>query len=115
MNLKRSFQTLKNDLQKKEALLKRIHDNYPHLLHLSEQQLCIYFEVKTILALEGIETRQTTPQTGALPICICTDSQNKIKDLYISERSAHKQEKISGKKLMTYPCPTTSGWHLSKR
>ena len=115
MNLKKSLQTLKEELSKKEIILKRIHDNYPHLIHLSEQQLCIYFEVKTILALEEIEIQQTNPQTDTLPICTCTDSQNKIKDLYVSEKSAYKQAHLSGKKLMIYPCPSTSGWHLSKR
>ena len=115
MNLKKSLQTLKNDLLQKEVILKRIRDNYPQLIHLSEQQLCIYFEVKTILALKEIETQQTNPQIDALPICTCTDSQNKIKDLYVSERSAYKQAHLSGKNLIIYPCPATSGWHLSKR
>jgi len=114
MNFKRALQTFKNDLQKKEAILKRIHDNCPHLLHLSEQQLCIYFEVKTIDALKKIEIQQTTPQIDSLPICTCTDGRNKIKDLYASERSANKQAHFSSRKLIIYPCPTTSGWHLTK-
>jgi hypothetical protein len=115
LNLKKSLQTLKNDLQKKEDIRKRIHDKYPQLIHLSEQQLYIYFEVKTILALKEIEIQQNIPQIDALPICTCTDSQNKIKDLYVSERSADKQAQLSGKNLKIYPCPATTGWHLSKR
>ena len=51
--------------------------------------------------------------------CLCTDSRNHFKDLYISEHEAEKVAKFlfdeQGIYLMVYPCPYSSGWHLSRR
>ncbi len=51
--------------------------------------------------------------------CLCTDSKNRFKKLYISEHEAEKVAKFlfdeQGIYLMVYPCPYSSGWHLSRR
>ena len=51
--------------------------------------------------------------------CLCTDSKSYFKELYISEYEAEKTAKFildeQGVYLMVYPCPYSSGWHLSRR
>jgi hypothetical protein len=51
--------------------------------------------------------------------CLCTDSRNRFKKLYLSEKEAEKVAKFlfdeQGIFLMVYPCRYSSGWHLSRR
>ncbi|HHH19707.1 MAG TPA: hypothetical protein ENK86_04275 [Campylobacterales bacterium] len=50
--------------------------------------------------------------------CLCTDSQQQFKTLYTTELEANHQAKFlydeQGVYLIVYPCPTSSGWHLTK-
>ena len=50
--------------------------------------------------------------------CLCTDSNHQFKTLYTSEREAQKRAKFlydeHGVFLIAYPCPYSSGWHLTK-
>jgi hypothetical protein len=50
--------------------------------------------------------------------CLCTDSKNYFKDLYISEHEAEKVAKFLldeyGVTLFIYPCPYSYGWHLTR-
>jgi len=53
-----------------------------------------------------------------LDYCLCTDRNHNFKEIYATELEAQKQAKFlqdeQGIFLMVYPCPYSSGWHLSK-
>ncbi len=125
MNLKKSLQTLKENLSKKEAALKAIQQTHPHLVNLSEVQILAYFEVSTIPELnehikrikESIQNCDTIMQKDS-SVCNCTDNKGHPKDLYISEESAQREANILATQknlnLSIYPCPHLDGWHLTK-
>ncbi len=50
--------------------------------------------------------------------CLCTDSNHQFKKLYATEYEAEKRAKFlydeQGIFLIAYPCPYSSGWHLTK-
>jgi hypothetical protein len=50
--------------------------------------------------------------------CLCTDSNNQFKTIYATEYEAQKIAKFLYKEqgiyLKVYPCPYSSGWHLTK-
>ena len=50
--------------------------------------------------------------------CLCTDSKQHFKELYSTEHDAEKRAKWlfdeQGINLSVYPCPYSSGWHLTK-
>ncbi|NOZ91281.1 MAG: hypothetical protein GXO60_08370 [Epsilonproteobacteria bacterium] len=50
--------------------------------------------------------------------CLCTDSNHQFKKLYPTEYEAEKRAKFlydeQGILLIAYPCPYSSGWHLTK-
>jgi hypothetical protein len=54
-----------------------------------------------------------------LDSCLCTDRKNNLKELYSSEHKAQRVAKFlldeQGIELIVYPCPYSSGWHLSRR
>ena len=121
MNLKKSLQTLKEDLSQKETTLKTIQQVYPQLSTLSEGQILAYFEVTTLNELdEHIKhNKESIPSdTKNTLICNCTDSQGQPKDLYSSEESAQKEASVLSQQknlnLSLYPCPYQDGWHLTK-
>jgi hypothetical protein len=114
VELKKSLKILKNNFLKNEEICNTLYHNYPHLIHLSEKQLCIYFDVTTIVALKHIKKQIAIDKTSIQNICNCLDSKQQNKDLYSSLNSAKKQVKLSQIKLTIYPCPDTRGWHLSK-
>lgn len=51
--------------------------------------------------------------------CLCTDSQNRFKNLYFSEHEAERRAKYlfdeQGVYILVYPCPYRVGWHLTRR
>lgn len=121
MNLKKSLQTLKEELSKKETTLKAIQQTHPHLLHLSESQLLTYFEVTTLDELDKYlkhQKKSIETDTKNSPVCNCTDSHGQPKDLYSSEDSAQRAADALAKQknlyLRVYPCPYLDGWHLTK-
>lgn len=121
MNLKKSLQTLKEDLSKKETILKAIQQTHPQLSTLYEHQILAYFEVTSIDELdEHIKHKKESipPDTLNTLVCQCTDSQGQPKALYDSEESAQKEATILSKQknlnLSIYPCPHHAGWHLTK-
>jgi len=50
--------------------------------------------------------------------CLCTDRNHNFKKIYATELEAEKQAKFlqdeQGVFLIVYPCPYSSGWHLSR-
>ena len=121
MNLKKSLQTLKKDLSKKETILNAIQQTHPHLIHLSASKLLTYFEVTTLDELdEYLKHQEESIGTNEKDNyeCNCTDSQGNTKDLYSSEASAQKEASVLSKQnnlnLSHYPCPYQDGWHLTK-
>ena len=121
--MKKSLQTLKNNIAKREDVLKALQKTHPHLAHLSEAQILTYFDIHTtdeltkhitlikefILRLDNLKDQ----------LCSCTDSKGQPKDLYASEEFAQKEADVLAiqkrVKLKVYACPDSSGWHLSKR
>lgn len=121
MNLKKSLQTLKKELSKKETILKAIQQTHPQLRTLCEHQIFAYFEVTGIDELdEHIKHKKESIPTHTLNtlVCQCTDSQGQTKALYDSEESAQKEATVLSKQknlnLSIYPCPHHAGWHLTK-
>jgi len=53
-----------------------------------------------------------------LNYCLCTDRNHNFKEIYTTELEAEKQAKFlqdeQGIFLIVYPCPYSSGWHLSR-
>jgi len=53
-----------------------------------------------------------------LDYCLCTDRNHNFKKIYATEVEAEKQAKFlqdeQGIFLIVYPCPYSSGWHLSR-
>jgi hypothetical protein len=50
--------------------------------------------------------------------CLCTDRDNQFKKIYSTQLEAERVAKFlydeQGVSLMVYPCPYSSGWHLTK-
>ena len=125
MDLKKSLQTIKNDIVRSEELFKRLQKSHPHLTHLSENQILNYFHVKTVDELHGhiqqIKVSHEPHNDLGIQkneICSCRDSHGEIKTLYDSETSAQAEADTLSVhkplKLSVYRCPYGSGWHLSK-
>jgi hypothetical protein len=121
--MKKSLQTLKNDIAKREETLKALQKSHPHLSYLSESKILSYFDVETIYELEQHIKESTQPHNN-LPLqesqlCACTDSRGQPKDLYNSEVSAQREVNALATqnrvRLKVYPCSNNCGWHLSKR
>ena len=117
---------MKNDIAQKEVTLKALQKTYPHLVHLSEEEILTYFEVNTMDELnEYIKLiKESTQPHDNLPLqdnqlCSCTDSKGQPKDLYNSKESAQREANALATQkrlqLSVYPCPDGCGWHLSKR
>jgi len=121
-HIKKSLQTLKSDLTRKETLLKTIQKHYPHLSHFSLEELLVYFQLDTLNELKVyIEDSTRTSSEDAMTdtmLCTCKDSKGEFKVLYETETLALKQVEISKMQpsvsLKVYPCPCGCGWHLSK-
>ena len=121
MDLKKSLQTLKKELSKKETILKAIQQTNPQLRTLSKHQILAYFEVTGIDELEEYikHKKESIPtDTQNTLICHCIDSQGQLKALYDSEESAQKEASVLSKQknlnLSIYLCPYHAGWHLTK-
>lgn len=125
MDLKKSLQSIKNDIVKNEEILKVLQKSYPHLAYLSEKQILAYFNVSSMDALHAhmkhiqeSQKPQNTPAVQKNEICSCTDSNGETKELYDSEVSAKKQMNTLSKEkrlpLRIYICPDGCGWHLTK-
>jgi len=117
---------MKNDIAKKEETLKALQKTYPHLSHLPEAQILVYFDVATMDELNEYikHIKGSTQPHDNLPLqdsqlCSCTDSKRQPKDLYNSKESAQREaNSLATQKrlqLSVYPCPGGCGWHLSKR
>jgi hypothetical protein len=127
VNLHTSLQTLKTDLEKKEAAFKSLYSLYPYLKGYSEPQLLAYFELDTMEALyQHIQHIQDphTPYSDSsdleeCSVCRCTDSKGQPKGLYATEAAARKESHTlmmhTKTTLSVYPCPSNCGWHLTKR
>jgi len=88
---------------KRNDFLRSLQTIKKHLAKTSKEDQNIEHSVK-------IKTRKT--------FCICKDAQGNPKNLYISQKEAQKElqhlletQYIS---LEVYPCPSESGWHLTK-
>ncbi len=126
MHLKKSFQTIKNELMKNEEILKHLQKSHPHLAHFSETQILHYFNVNSIDELdrhsEQIKASQELHVDLGIQnneVCACRDSKGEMKSLYDSEASAQAEADTLSRhhmlKLSVYRCPYGSGWHLTKR
>ena len=127
MNLEKSLQAIKTDLANKEATLKTIQQNHPHLADITEEQILIYFQVTSIYELDKYikQLKESTLHhddnlsTQESNICSCTDSNGEPKNIYHSEASAQEEaDTLSRQKkfqLSLYLCPYGCGWHLTKR
>ncbi len=122
MNIKKSLQTLKTDLARKEATLKRLHNHYPHLAEFSEEEILAYFHLSTIDELkvhiqDSIKT-STDDEIHHNALCNCKDSKGELKDLYDTQEDAEQQADLimthQMLRLKVYPCPSGNGWHLTK-
>lgn len=123
MNIKKSLQTLKSDLARKEATLKLIHNHYPHLADFTEEEILAYFHLSTINELrehiqDFIKT-STEDETHNNARCTCKDSKGEFKDIYDTQELAQQKADLlmthKVLKLKVYLCPSGYGWHLTKR
>ena len=125
MNLEKSLQTIKTELEKRETTLKSIQKIYPHLEHLSEAEILTYFHVNTVDALDkhiqqikNTNLHHTDHLGSENTICNCTDSTGALKTLYETYALAElEMDQLNVKNLLTlrvYACPSGNGWHLTK-
>lgn len=125
MKQDKSLHAIKNDIAKKEKILKSLQKTHPHLKQLSEKQMLAYFDLQSINELSAYITNLEEPILinnnlidNKHPICSCIDSNGQAKDLYDSEESAQKKATVfvGPKKLQlkVYICPNGCGWHLTK-
>jgi len=107
-----SLHAIKNDIAKKENILKSLQKTHPHLKHLSEIQILAYFNIHSMDELSTHLTNlnvSTLPHDDSMdnkrPICLCTNSDGQAKDLYDSEESAQKAATVFvGKKSCYLKC-----------
>jgi hypothetical protein len=123
VNIKKSLQTLKSDLGRKEATLKLIRNHYPHLADFTEEDILAYFHLSTINELsehmqDFIKT-STDDDIHHNALCTCKDSKGEFKDIYETQELAQQKADLlmthQVLKLKVYPCPSGYGWHLTKR
>jgi len=117
-HIKKSLQSLKSDLTRKETLLKTIQKHYPHLSNFSQNELLEYFQLDTLSELQVyIEDSILTSSEDNMAdtmLCTCKDGKGVFKMLYETEVLAQEQADRSNTKLKVYPCPYGQGWHLTK-
>ena len=124
MYFKESLHTLKTNLQDRETTLRTIQHHYPHLAHLSENEILKYLQIDTMEEL-GEHIRETLKSSMAIyadrvdgKICSCKDSKGNLKDPYdtqeLAQQKASEQMMMQQAKLRVYPCPYGNGWHLTK-
>lgn len=125
MKRDQSLYAIKNDIAKKEKILKSLQKTYPHLKHLSQIEILAYFNIHS---MDELSTHLTNLDESTLPyddlmdnkrsMCSCTNSDGQAKDLYDSEESAQKAAIVFVAKrkmqLKVYVCPNGFGWHLTK-
>ena len=125
MKRDKSLHAIKNDIAKKENILRSLQKTHPHLKHLSEIQILTYFNINSIDELSTHITNlkaSTLPHDNLMddkrPICSCRNSDGQAKDLYDSEESAQKEATVlvvqKKLQLKVYVCPNGCGWHLTK-
>lgn len=122
MNIKKSLQTLKDDLARKESILKSIQNHHPHLAKFSEEEVLAYFHLTTIEDLkEYIQNSIKTSNENEMnhnTLCSCKNSNGEFKELYntheLAQHGADKLMIYQRVKLRIYPCPYGNGWHLTK-
>lgn len=125
MKRDKSLHAIKNDIIKKEKILKSLQKTHPHLKQLSETQILAYFDLQSMNELSTYITNSEEPTLindnlidNKRPICSCIDSNGQAKDLYDSEESAQKKATVfvgqKKLKLKVYVCPNGCGWHLTK-
>jgi len=119
MDLKR----LKKRLEAEEEAIRRLKNRYEHLEDMSQQELLEYLNLRDKKELIAYSNRLFLPiknsvDTKDINRCNCCDSNGIYKNLYSSYTQAKRAlEYMSIKRLIElkiYPCPTSSGWHLSK-
>jgi len=80
---------------------------------------CIKKEIET---KEKKKSKRVIPKIeyyyDDLDNCLCTDRNHNFKNIYATELEAQKQAKFLQDEqdifLIVYPCPYSSGWHLSR-
>ena len=122
MNIKKSLETLKADLVRKETILRSIQKHHPHLAKFSEEEVLAYFHLTTIEELQEhiqdpIKTSPEDEINRSTP-CSCKNSKGEFKDLYDTQELAQQQAdhliSYQMSRLRVYPCPYGYGWHLTK-
>jgi predicted ATP-binding protein involved in virulence len=128
MNLKKSLKPIKKRFQRRDNPFISIRQVYPHLSELNNEEILEYYNVVNIKMLkEHIQhikkilknkTENYSEEMEKINGCFCMDSREEFKYLYTTQKEAEKQIKHSLKtkrvKLLLYPCPYHSGWHLSR-
>jgi hypothetical protein len=122
VNIKKSLETLKADLVRKETILRSIQNHHPHLAKFSEEELLAYYHLTTIEELqEHIQDPiKTSPEDeiNQSSLCSCKNSKGEFKDLYDTQELAQQQaDQLMSHQILSlrvYPCPYGYGWHLTK-
>ena len=128
MNLKKTLKPLKKKIIEKNSIFRTIKHVYPQLSDLTNKEILHYYELGSVRELEGhvekIKNILLQSEHGyqenleELDACFCTNRADEFKDLYHTQREAHRKINLLYKeqrvKLKLYPCPYNCGWHLTK-
>ena len=115
---------LKNLLSQEEEAFALLKKQYPLITDKSDAEILTYFglERSEIVAFSK-DFKNLYEETKLHPleqntICKCTDANNQPKNLYNTREEAEKTRSFlktsQNIALILYPCPHTTGWHLSK-
>ena len=115
---------LKSLLTQEEEALTLLKNQYPLIADKSDAEILSYFELeRSEIVAFSKDFKNLYEETKHHPleqntICKCTDANNQPKNLYNTREEAEKTrfflKTSQNTALILYPCPHTTGWHLSK-
>jgi hypothetical protein len=117
------LEVLKKQLTQEEEALRLIKKKYPPLASMNEYEILAYCDCRSrselVQYVKALKIESVQDEIKAEDICLCTDGCGEVKYLYMSKKEAEAAKELRQREehigLNIYACPTTRGWHLTKK
>ena len=116
------LEVLKKQLVQEEKAFKLIKKKYLPLGSMCEYEILVYCDCRSrselVQSVKELKIESIQDEGIDENICLCTDGNGEIKDLYMSKSEVALAQELRQReqhiKLKIYACPTSIGWHLTK-
>lgn len=120
------LESLKRQYHQEELSFAMLKKQYPHLDNMSDEEILLYFECDSRSKIIHIAVQMNTTDHKMIDnsfgnhiTCSCTNADGYSKNLYVDVTEAKRMCKLLSKEqnivLRLYICPTSDGWHLTKK